>query len=121
MWGETSQWPTILSDPALVLVVYIALKIRGYDSNRTELWRILPSSMVCIVWRCCVVLCNPFAMGDYDIFLLLLLFAWTVKTTDNPHVMLCVWPLELGIWTRACGPLSWGYGLTIHAPRCVAP
>ena len=49
-------------------------------------------------------------------FLLLLLVAWTVKTTNNPHVMLCVWPLELGIWTRACGPLSWGYGLTIRTP-----
>ena len=54
-------------------------------------------------------------------FLLLLLFAWTVKTTDNPHVMLCVWPLELGIRTHnpctsMCGPLSWGYGLTISTP-----
>ena len=43
---------------------------------------------------------QSFAMGDCDMFLLLLLFAWIVKTTDNPHVMLCVWPLELGIWTR---------------------
>ena len=77
-----------------------------------NVWKIPPSGMVCIVWRCCVVLCNPFAMGDCDMFLLLLLFAWTVKTTNNPHAMLCMWPLELGIWTRACGPLGWGYGLT---------
>ena len=26
MWRETSGWPTILSDPALFSVVYIALK-----------------------------------------------------------------------------------------------
>ena len=55
------------------------------------------------------------------LLLLLLLFAWTIKTTDNPHVMLCVWTLEFGIWTGVCGHLSWGYGLTNYAPRCMAP
>ena len=71
---------------------------------------------VCIVWQCCVVLCNSFAMGDRDMLLLLLQFAWTVKTTDIPYIMLCVWPLGLGIWTWACSPLSWGYGLGRAAP-----
>ena len=27
MWGETCRWASILSDPALVSVVYIAVKI----------------------------------------------------------------------------------------------
>ena len=44
------------------------------------------------------------------LLLLLLLFAWAAKTTYNPHVMLRVRPLELRIWTRVCGPLSWGSG-----------
>ena len=48
--------------------------------------------------------------------LLLLLFSWTIRTTDNPHVMLCLLPLEVGIWTWVCGPVSWGYGLTIRKP-----
>ena len=33
-------------------------------------------------------------------FLFLLLFAWTVKTTDNPNPLLCVWPFESEIWTH---------------------
>ena len=59
--------------------------------------------MVCNVWRCCVVQCNHFAMGDCDMFLWPLLFAWTIKSTNNPHVMVCA-------------PLSWGYGLGLAAP-----
>ena len=55
------------------------------------------------------------------LLLLLLLFLWTVQIMENSHVMLCVLPLELGIWTLKpctlmCGPLSWGYGLTIRTP-----
>ena len=92
MWGETSQWPTTLPDLALVSVVYITLKILWYDGYRTILWtKVVVEGTVCIVWRCCVALCNPFAMGDCDVLLLLLL-AWNVKTNDNPHGMLCVWP-----------------------------
>ena len=102
MWGETSQWPTILSDLALVLVVYIALKILWYDGHRLNCGGNLHEGTLCIVWCCCVVLCHSFVTVDCDMLLLLLLlllllpFAWTVKTTDNPHV---------------CGPLNWGYGL----------
>ena len=68
----------------------------------------LPNAKVLygVVSHCCVVLCNHFAMGDCDMFLLLMLFA-CVKTTDTPHVMLCVRPFELG------------YTDTNHAPRCV--
>ena len=33
----------------------------------------LPEGMVCIIWWCCFVLCNPFAMGDCDMLLSLLL------------------------------------------------
>ena len=104
MWGETSKWPMILRYPALVLVVYIVLKIPWYDSYGTELWICVCEGTVCIVWRCCVVLCNPFAMRDFDIFLLFLLFAWIVKMTNKPHITLCV------------GLLSWGYGPTNHSP-----
>ena len=99
MWGETSQWPTILSGPVLILVVYIALKIPWVRRLSYRTVDCDPEGTVCIVWCCCVVLCNPFAMWDCDMLLLLFLFAWTAETTDNPHVMLCVWPLELGIWT----------------------
>ena len=47
-----------------------------------------------------VVLGDPFAMRDFDMFLWLLSFSWTMKATNNPHEKLCVWTLELGIWTQ---------------------
>ena len=49
VWGETSQWPTIPSDLALVSLVYIALKIPwvrrlSYGTSDDVLYG--------IVWRC---------------------------------------------------------------------
>ena len=49
VWGETSQWPTIPSDPALVSPVYIALRIPwarrlSYQTSDEVLYG--------IVWRC---------------------------------------------------------------------
>ena len=38
MWGETCRWAAILSDPALVSVVYIAVKI-PWDDGYRNIWR----------------------------------------------------------------------------------
>ena len=35
---------------------------------------------------------------------------------ENPHVMLCMRPLELWIWIWVCDPLSWKRRLTNYAP-----
>ena len=49
LWGETSHWPTIPSDPSLVSPVYIALKILWV---RRLSYRTSDEVLYGIVWRC---------------------------------------------------------------------